>query len=477
MMSNLAQGQAMNRIKALVDENSFVEIGSMVTARATDFNMQSKDTPSDGVITGYGVIDGNLVYVYSQDASVLGGAVGEMHAKKISKVYEMAVKVGAPVVALVDCAGLRLQEAMDSLNSFGEIYMNQVKASGMIPQITAVFGTCGGGMGIVAGLSDFTFVADDGRLFINAPNTLDGNIQSKCDTASAEYQSKAGVADFTGSESEVLSGIRQLTNMLAAVCTDCHDDLNRACEDMINCKEDTLIAVSRLADDGIVLEVKENYAKEMVTAFVRLNGMTAGIIANRTKVYDDEMKVSDEFDGTLTSAGMKKAAKFVNICDAFDIPVVTLTNAAGFKATVEEEAEIGMAASKLTYAFANATVPKVNVIIGKAVGSAYNVMNSKALGADMVYSWPEAEIGVMDGDNAVRIIYAEEIEKAEDKKAFISDKKAEYETLKASAVQAAKRGYVDSIIQPVDTRKYIIGALEMLFTKEEERPAKKHGTI
>lgn len=476
-MNDLAQGQAMARINALVDENSFVEIGSMVTARATDFNMQSKDTPSDGVITGYGLIDGSLVYVYSQEASVLGGAIGEMHAKKISKVYEMAVKVGAPVIALVDCAGVRLQEAMDSLNAFGEIYMSQAKASGVIPQITAVFGTCGGGMGISAGMSDFTFVANDGRLFINAPNTLDGNNQSNNDTASAANMAKLGVADFTGSEAEVISGIRQLTVMLSSDWADCNDNLNRLCEDIINCKEDTSIAVSRIADNGIVMEVKRDYAKEMVTAFVRLNGMTAGIIANRTKVYDDNMNLSDEFDGTLTAAGMKKAAKFVNICDAFHIPVVTLTNAAGFKAAVKEEAELGLAASKLIYAFAGATVPKVNVIIGKAVGSAYNVMNSKALGADMVYAWPDAEIGVMDAENAVRIIYADEISKAEDKPSFIAEKRAEYEELKTSTISAAKRGYVDSIIQPVDTRKYIIGALEMLFTKEGEPALKKHGTI
>ncbi len=477
MMNDLAHGQAMARINALIDENSFVEIGSMVTARATDFNMQSKDTPSDGVITGYGLIDGSLVYVYSQDASVLGGAIGEMHARKILRVYEMAVKVGAPVIALVDCAGIRLQEAMDSLNAFGEIYMSQAKASGVIPQITAVFGTCGGGMGISAGMSDFTFVANDGRLFINAPNTLDGNNQSNNDTASAANAAKWGMADFTGSEGEVISGIRQLTIMLASDWIDCNDNLNRLCEDIINCKEDTLIAASRIADNGVVMEVKEGYAKEMVTAFVRLNGMTAGIIANRTKVYDDNMNVSDEFDGTLTAAGMKKAARFVNICDAFHIPVVTLTNAAGFKATVKEEERLAPAASKLTYAFANATVPKINVIIGKAVGSAYNVMNSKALGADMVYAWPDAEIGVMDAKNAVGIIYADEIDKAEDKTSFIAEKRAEYEKLKTSTMSAAKRGYVDAIIQPVDTRKYIIGALEMLFTKEGEPAYKKHGTI
>lgn len=476
MMSNLAQGQALARINALVDENSFVEIGGMVTARATDFNMQSKDTPADGVITGYGVIDGNLVYVYSQDASVLGGTIGEMHAKKISRVYDMAVKVGAPIIALVDCAGLRLQEAMDSLNAFGGIYMNQAKASGVVPQITAVFGTCGGGMGISAGLADFTFVADSGKIFINTPNTLDGNSTAKCDTASAEYQAKAGVADFTGSEAEIIAGMRQLTVMLTEAA-DCTDDLNRVCAELSACAEDTSIALSHIADGNMVVEVKKDYAKDMVTAFIRLNGVTVGAVANRTKVYGDDMAVTDEFDCVMTTAGMKKAAGFVKFCDAFDIPVITLTNTAGFKATVSEEATAGKAAAELTYAFASATVPKVNVIVGKAFGSAYNVMNSRAIGADIAYAWPQAKIGTMDAENAVRIIYADEIAKADDKAALINEKKAEYETLQESAAAAARRGYVDSIINPEDTRKYLIGALEMLYAKEEEVPGKKHGTV
>lgn len=476
-MSNLAQCQALARINALVDENSFVEIGSMITARATDYNMQSKDTPADGVVTGYGVIDGNLVYVYSQDASVLGGTVGEMHAKKISKVYDLAVKVGAPVIALVDCAGLRLQEAMDSLNAFGEIYMNQVKASGVVPQITAVFGTCGGGMGLSASMSDFTFVAENGKLFVNAPNTLDGNVDTKCNTAGAAYQAKMGVADFTGNESEVLSGIRQLTTLLAVSCDECTDDLNRVCAELGACAEDTSIALSHISDNNLVLEVKKDYAKEMVTAFIKLNGMTVGVVANRTVVYGEDMKAEEKFEPVLTTAGCKKAARFVKICDAFDIPVVTFTNATGFKATVEEEATVGMAAAELTYAFANATVPKVNVVVGKAFGSAYNIMNSKAIGADIVYAWPQAQIGTMDAENAVRIIYADEIAKADDKMALINEKKVQYAKMQESAVAAAKRGYVDSILEPEDTRKYLIGALEMLFTKEEERPYKKHGTI
>lgn len=482
MMSDLAQGQALARINALVDENSFVEIGGMITARATDFNMQSKETPRDGVVTGYGVIDGNLVYVYSQDASVLGGTIGEMHAKKISKIYELAMKVGAPVVALVDCAGLRLQEAMDSLNAFGEVYMNQAKASGVIPQVTAVFGTCGGGMGIAAGMSDFTFAADDSKLFINTPNTLDGNVDTKCDTASAKYQAKTGVADFTGSEAEVLAGIRQLISVLPENFEDgayeeCTDDLNRVCADLENCGEDTSIALSHISDNNVVVEVKADCAKEMVTAFIKLNGATVGAVANRTAVYGEDMEKSEEFEPVLTTAGCKKAAKFVKFCDAFNIPVITLTNTQGFKATVEEEATMANAAAELTYAFASATVPKINVIVGKSIGSAYNVMNSKATGADIVYAWPKAQIGTMDADNAVRIIYADEIANASDKQAFINEKKEEYALVKTSAVSAAKRGYVDDILEPASTRKYLIASLEMLFTKSDQCPDKKHGTL
>lgn len=483
MMSNLAEKSAMSRINALVDENSFVEIGSLVNARSTDFNMQSKDTPADGVVTGYGVIDGNLVYVYSQDASVLGGTIGEMHAKKISKIYDLAMKVGAPVVGLIDCAGLRLQEATDALEAFGNIYKNQALASGVIPQITAIFGTCGGGLSIVPTLTDFTFMAKDGKLFVNSPNALDGNMESKCDTASAKYQSEvSGLCDFTGSESEVLANVRQLVSILPSsndeeVLNDCSDDLNRVCADLANCAEDTKIALCQISDNNFFMEVKGSYAKEMVTGFMLLNGATVGAVANRTKVYDDEMNVTDEFEAKLTTAGATKAAEFVNFCDAFNIPVVTLTNTKGFVATVEEEKTISKAVAKLTYAFANATVPKVNVVVGRAFGSAYVAMNSKSVGADIVYAWPDAMIGTMCSKEAVRIIYAEELKTAEDKEAFLKEKADEYRSLQTSAVSAAKRGYVDSIIEACDTRKYLIGALEMLYSKREDRPDKKHGTV
>ena len=470
--------QASQRIAALLDENSFVEIGGLVTARSTDFNLKQTETPSDGVITGYGVIDGNLVYVYSQDASVLNGTVGEMHAKKIANLYNLALKMGAPVIGLIDSAGLRLQEATDALNAFGEIYMSQVKASGVIPQITAVFGTCGGGLALIPTLTDFTFMeGSKAKLFVNAPNALDGNVITKCETSAADFQSKeAGIVDVVADEAGILAQIRELVSLLPANNEDgsyeeCSDDLNRACAEIANCVGDTSIALSQIADNGAVFEVKREYAKDMVTAFIKLNGATVGAVANRTEVYGEDGTVTEKYDAVLSAAGCYKAAEFINFCDAFEIPVLSLTNVKGFKADKQNEKGIANAAAKLTYAFANATVPKVNVIIGQAYGSAYVTMNSKAIGADITMAWPDAKIGTMDAKLAAKIICDGQGADAIDACA------KEYEALQTSAASAAKRGYVDQIVEPVDTRKYVIGAFEMLFSKSEDLPAKKHGTV
>lgn len=479
MSNTTALSSAGKRIAALLDENSFVEIGGLVTARNTDFNLQMKDTPADGVLTGYGVIDGNLVYVYSQDASVLNGSVGEMHAKKITRIYDMALKMGAPVIGLIDCAGLRLQEATDALNAFGEIYQKQAVASGVIPQITAVFGMCGGGLAMIPALTDFTFMEEkSAKLFVNSPNALDGNEVSKCDTASAKFQSReTGLIDQVGSEEEILGAVRELITLLPANNEDdmsydeCSDELNRVCPELSNAAGDTSVALAQISDNQQFFEVKRDYAKCMVTGFIRLNGVTVGAVANRTEIYDLEGNKTDSFEPVLGPEGCRKAAEFVNFCDAFNIPVLTLTNAKGFYATVESEKSMAKAAGSLTYAFANATVPKVNVIVGEAFGSAYTTMNSKALGADMVYAWTEAKIGMMDSNLAAKIMYADEDAET------IKAKAAEYDALQTSAVSAAKRGYVDAIIEPEDTRKYVIGAFEMLFTKREERPSKKHGTV
>ena len=471
--------KASQRIEALLDANSFVEIGALVTARATDFDLKQNETPSDGVITGYGVIDNNLVYVYSQDASVLNGTVGEMHAKKIAKLYDLAMKMGAPVIGLIDSAGLRLQEATDALNAFGEIYMKQTLASGVIPQITAIFGNCGGGLGLFPTLTDFTFMEEKkAKLFVNAPNALDGNTVAKCDSASAKFQSEeSGIVDVVADEATIIAQIRELVGFLPANCEDegsfaeCADDLNRVNPEIANCVGDTSIALSILADDNNFFEVKANYAKSMVTGFIRLNGTTVGCVANRTEVIDEEGKVAEKFDAVLTKKGCDKAAEFVNFCDAFGIPVLTLTNVKGYEATMCSEKGIAKAAAKLTYAFANATVPKVNVVIGKAYGTAYTVMNSKAIGADITMAWPTAEIGTMDAKLAAKIMY--DGKGAE----VINEKAAEYAALQTSVVSAAKRGYVDQVIDAADTRKYVIGAFEMLFTKSEDRPVKNHGTV
>ena len=478
-MSNATQSLAGTRITSLLDANSFVEIGQGVTARSTDFNMTANKAPSDGVITGYGVIDDKLVYVYSQDASVLNGTVGEMHAKKITRLYDLAMKTGAPVIGLVDCAGIRLQEATDALEAFGQIYLKQTLASGVIPQITAIFGTCGGGMAVIPSLTDFTFMeSKKGKMFVNTPNALEGNNTDKCDTAAADFQSKeTGVIDGVGTEDEILGQIRSLVSLLPSNnedtdnYTECTDDLNRVCADLANCAGDTAIALSQIADNGEFFETKADYAKDMVTGFIRLNGQTVGVVANRSKVYGADAETEAEFDAGLTVDGCAKAADFVNFCDAFSIPVLTLTNVAGFAATVESEKNMAKAVARLTYAFANATVPKVNVIVGKAFGSAYVAMNSKSVGADLVYAWPTAEIGMMDAKLAAQIMYPDADADTQSAKA------AKYKELQSSPNAAAARGYVDAIIEPADTRKYVIGAFEMLFTKRENRPDKKHGTV
>lgn len=468
-MSSTSNESSRTRIEALLDDNSFVEIGSLVRARNTDFNMTKKETPSDGVVTGYGLINGELVYVYSQDSTVLGGSVGEMHAKKIVKIYDMALKMGAPVIGLVDCTGLRLEESTDALNAFGEIYLKQSLASGVIPQITAIFGNCGGGLAVLSQLSDFVLMENKAKLFVNSPNVIDGNYTEKCDSASVKFQSEeTGNVDYSGDEAEVLEKVRELVDLLPANCEDtfafeeCEDDLNRVCQGLDTLINDMPEFVQMVADDGRFFEIKKNYATDMVTGFIRLNGNTTGIIANNSDL--------------LSAKGALKAAEFVNLCDAFSIPVVSFANVTGYETTMCEEKKLAKATAKLVYAFANATIPKINVITENAMGSAYVVMNSKGIGADMVYAWSSAKIGMMNSESAVKIMYADEISKG-NANDIIADKSAQYEKLQLSVDSAASRGYVDTIINPEDTRKYLIGAVEMLLTKREERPTKKHGTV
>ena len=477
-MNSSNDSLAMQRILKLVDENSFMEIGSLVTARNTDFNLADNATPSDGVITGHGLVDGNLVFVYSQDAAVLNGTIGEMHAKKIASVYDMAMKMGAPVIGLIDCAGVRLQESVDALEGMGTIYAKEVEASGVIPQISAVFGNCGGGLSVVPALSDFAFIEESkGRMFLNSPNAIDGNRVDKCDTAAAKFQSEEnGCIDAVGSEDDILGQIRELIGMLPLnnegdiYTTDCEDDLNRVCENLDTMKGDPRFVLSEISDGHTFFETKKDYAKNMVTGFIKLNGMTVGAVANCTEVYDEEGKKVESFDAALSARGCNKAAEFVSFCDAFEIPVLTLTNVSGFKACMCSEKNLAKAMARMTAAFAGATVPKVNLITGKAYGSAAVTMNSKSVGADFVYAWTGAKIGTMNAESAAKIMYADASAEV------LAEKAKEYENLQSSVLSAARRGYVDLILEPADTRKYLVDAFELLYTKCAGAPDKKHGT-
>lgn len=477
-MSSNKASLAKQRIAKLVDENSFMEIGSLVTARSTDFNLTAAKTPSDGVIIGHGLIDGNLVFVYSQDASVLNGTIGEMHAKKIASVYDMAMKMGAPVIGFIDCGGIRLQESVDALDGFGQIYAKEVAASGIIPQICAVFGNCGGGMSVVPALCDFAFIeSTNGKMFVNTPDSICGNTIEKCDTSSAEFQSENnGCIDMIGSEDEIMQEIRQLVTMLPSnnegdVYTDtCEDDLNRLCNSMAEMIGDPRYLLSEISDGHVFVETKSAFAPNMVTGFVKLNGMTVGAVATCTQKYDAEGKLAEEYKNSLTAKGCNKAAEFIQFCDAYSIPVLSLTNVNGFKACMCSEKNLAKALARMTYAFSNATCPKVNLITGEAFGSAYVSFNSKSVGADLVYAYPTAKIGMMNSELAAKIMYPD-ADSAE-----LSAKAADYDKLQSSVSSAAARGYVDLIIEPADTRKYLVAAFEMLYSKCEFAPEKKHGT-
>ncbi|MCT4597629.1 MAG: acyl-CoA carboxylase subunit beta [Vallitalea sp.] len=475
---------ARERIENLLDTNSFVEIGTFVKSRSTNFNLSVKDTPADGVVTGYGTVEGRLVYVYSQDVTVLGGALGEMHAKKICNVYDMAMKTGAPIIALLDSTGLRLQESTDALNGFGEIFLKQTLASGVVPQITAILGTCGGGATIIPSLSDFTFMTKKATsLFVSSPNSLDSKSETLETIASADFHSKeTGIIDFVAEdEKSLLTEIRNLIEILPsnnfeeAPIYDSNDDLNRISAELNEIVPEDLSAgfdmkaiISSIADNNLFVETKANYGQMVVTGFIRLNGQSVGVVANQTAGNE----------GLLSSSACEKGTNFVKICDSFNIPVVTFTDIAGFNATVEEEkAGISKAVSKLLYAFANATVPKVNIVVGRGFGTAYIAMNSKHIGADFVYAWPNSKIAMMNSDSAVRIMYADELNDASMSAEDMANKTAQYEELQASPYAAASRGYVDDIIEPAATRKRVIAALEMLYSKREARPDKKHGTV
>lgn len=474
-MSN-SKMSARERIEYLLDDQSFVEIGNLIEARNTDYNLGARKVKGDGVVTGYGVLNDRMVYVYSQDASALGGSVGEMHARKIADTYDMAMKMGVPVIGMIDCAGLRLQEAVDALHAFGTIFRKQAEASGKILQVCAVFGQCGGGSALMSAMSDFTLMEEkNGALFVNSPNTLDGNTAEKLDTSGARYQAeKAGNVDFVcESEEELLDQMRILIDVLPSDFEsgdaefECEDDLNRIIPELNDSEYDAKFLLSSISDERLFVETKAGFAPEMVTAFIRLNGETVGAIANQPV---DGEKV-------LSSKGLEKATGFVKFCDAFSLPILTVTNVNGLKANLHEERRLAKELARFTAELAGSTVPKVNLIAGEAYGTAGIVMNSKAVGADFVLAWPQASVGMMDASQAVRIMYAEEISASDNQNAVIAEKTAQYHQMQTSALAAAQRGYVDDIIEPDATRKRLIVAFEMLYGKKQLRDEKKHSTI
>lgn len=462
---------ARERIEYLLDDNSFVEIGKYVTARNTDYNLNSEKAEGDGVITGYGVMDGRMVYVYSQDASVLGGSVGEMHAKKIVALYDLAMKTGAPVIGMIDCAGIRLQEASDALEAFGNIFAKQGQASGKIVQISAVFGMCGGGCAVMSAMSDFTFMErKEGSLFINSPNTLDNE---KLNSAEIEKDEIENIDFVCDSEEELLTDLRELVSILPSdyesknFLSECSDDLNRVIPELNDSAYDAQYLLKAISDDNLFVQIKKETAKSMVIGFIKLNGETIGVVANQ----------SVNGESVLETKSVDQATRFIKFCDAFSIPILTVTDVEGMKTSREEERKMARILAIYTKEMISSTVPKVNLIVGKAFGTAGVIMNSKSIGADFVLAWPQASIGMMDPEQAVRIMYAREIEENDDQIALINEKTVEYAQMQNSAESAAKRGAIDDIIIPDATRKRLIMAYEMLYGKKQRNEDKKHTTI
>ncbi|MCQ2492648.1 MAG: carboxyl transferase [Lachnospiraceae bacterium] len=448
-MMNTKEIAAISRISSFVDEGSFVEVGKNL---------------SDSVVTGYALVDGRLVYIYSQNPDACGGAIGENHSKKITNIYDMALKMGAPVIGIFDCAGVSLNEANAALMGLGSLYQAASKASGIIPQLTMVMGGCGGGVSILPALSDFTFVEEKkGSLFLQSPNAIPANTREKCDTSNAQWKAEhTQNVDFIGTDDDLYETVRRFVQILPgnnryAIEQDiCNDDLNRMCETIEDAVSDAPTLLSMLADGYDFIETKKHIAKDLTTGFLKLNGMTIGVVANN--------------DDTLTAQGVAKAAAFVKYCDAFSIPVLTVANVSGFESSFEAEITFPSACAAFVSAYASATIPKVTLITDQAMGSAGMIMGGKTLGTALVLAWNDAKIGAMEGTFAAKILYAEE------GAATIRLKAAEYDE-KNTADAAAGCGAVDMIIDAKSTRKYLISAFDMLATKQEVPAYRKSTSI
>ncbi len=478
---------ARERLNLLFDAGSFVEIDAFVTHRCANFNMPNTKAPGEGVVTGYGTVDGRLVYAYAQDFTVIGGSLGEMHAKKICKIMDMAMKMGAPIVGMNDSGGARIQEGLDALSGFGEIFLRNTKASGVIPQISVIMGPCAGGAVYSPAITDFVFMVENtSQMFITGPSVIKSvtgeDVTAEELGGAQTHASKSGVAHFTcKNDTECIAEVRKLLAYLPSNNLDDApfiaptDSINRLSEkltsiipDNPNKSYDMKEVIAEITDNGEFYEVLPKFAENIITCFARMNGETVGIIANQPKCSA----------GSLDVDSADKAARFVRFLDCFNIPIITLTDVPGYLPGVAQEHNgIIRHGAKLLFAYSEATVPKINVILRKAYGGAYIAMSSKHLGADMVYAWPTSEIAVMGPEGAANIIFRKDIAEANDPTAVRAEKIEEYRQQFANPYEAAKRGYVDDVIEPDSTRPRIIAALEMLRSKRENLPEKKHGNI
>ena len=477
---------ARERIDYLLDEGSFEEIGILVTHRTTDFGMQEQKYYGDGVVTGYGTINGRLVYVFAQDFTVFGGALSETHAEKICKVMDLAVKTGAPMIGLNDSGGARIQEGVKSLGGYADIFHRNVKASGVIPQISAIMGPCAGGAVYSPAMTDFTIMVEDtSYMFVTGPNVVktvtNENVTSEELGGASTHSTKSGVTHLTAnSDITCLEDIKKLISYMPQnnkqkveklpfeLKDEIREKLDEIIPDSSNKPYDMHLVIEGIIDEGSFLEIHKNYADNIIVGFARLGGRSIGIVANQPM----------SLAGVLDVDSSKKAARFTRFCDCFNIPLLVLVDVPGFLPGTDQEWNgIILNGAKLLYALSEATVPKVTVITRKAYGGAYDVMNSKHIGADMNFAWPSAEIAVMGAKGASEIIFRKEIKESENPEQKLAEKEAEYAEKFANPFEAAQRGFIDEVIMPKDTRRKLLKAFSMLENKSVLRPDRKHGNI
>jgi acetyl-CoA carboxylase carboxyltransferase component len=478
---------ARERIAMLLDEGSFEEFDMFVTHRCTNFGMEKSTFLGDGIVTGCGTIDGRLVYVYAQDFTVFGGSLSETLALKICKVMDQAMKVGAPVIGINDSGGARIQEGVNALAGYAEIFQRNILASGVVPQISAIFGPCAGGAVYSPALTDFNIMTKGSSyMFLTGPKVvktvLGEDVTQEQLGGASIHSTKSGVAHFAVDSEE--DGINIIKHLLSFIpqnnleetpfveCSDpidrLEDSLNEIIPDSPNKPYDMYEVIGALVDNGEFLEIHKDFAANIIVGFARFNGTSVGIVANQPKVLA----------GVLDINASRKAARFVRFCDAFNIPLVTLVDVPGFlPGTGQEYGGVILHGAKLLYAYGEATVPKVTVTLRKSYGGAYCVMSSKHLRGDINYAWPSAEIAVMGPAGAIEVLYAKEAAEAADPKAFVAEKEEEYKNAFANPYNAAKYGYIDDVIEPRNTRFRIIRSLQQLATKKLTNPAKKHDNL